>query len=66
MSQALSDVSVTCPYCYSEMTKEIEVVGGEQQVLYEDCEVCCAPMELSIRIDEEGEIRQVRVRPGNS
>ncbi|MBU0656403.1 MAG: CPXCG motif-containing cysteine-rich protein [Gammaproteobacteria bacterium] len=65
MSQALSYTNITCPYCYSEFPTEIDVTGGSQDY-YEDCQVCCNPIALLIRIDDNGEIARIEVTPGNS
>lgn len=64
MPQALVFNNVTCPYCYSSMSTEIDVSGGSQGYI-EDCQVCCAPMELYVHVDDEGEVDNIEVRPGN-
>jgi predicted DCC family thiol-disulfide oxidoreductase YuxK len=64
MPQALVYSDITCPYCYSNMSTEIDVSAGSQDY-YEDCEVCCAPMELFIHVDDQGEIAQIDVKRGN-
>lgn len=64
MSQALTYSNITCPYCYSEFSTEVDVTGGSQEY-YEDCQICCNPLALSIRIDDNGEITHIEVMPGN-
>lgn len=64
MPQALVYCNVTCPYCYSTNTTEIDISAGSQDY-YEDCQVCCAPMELFVDIDDQGEVGAVEVKPGN-
>lgn len=64
MSQALVDTTVTCPYCYSNFTTTVDVTAGSQEY-YEDCQVCCNPLQLFIHIDADGEITRIDVQPGN-
>ncbi len=65
MSQALTYTSITCPYCHSEFSTEIDVTAGSQDY-YEDCQVCCNPIELDIHIDADGNIAFIDVKPGNT
>ena len=65
MSQALTHNSIICPYCYSKFTTEIDHTAGNQEY-YEDCRVCCNPIQLFIAIDEDGEIISIEAEPGNS
>ncbi len=64
MSQALTYTNITCPSCYSQFDTEIDITAGSQSY-YEDCHVCCNPIELSIHIDADGEITFIDVKPGN-
>jgi hypothetical protein len=49
------DLSVACPYCGEEF--EVHVTSEEDgQTLYEDCEVCCRPISLHVRM-EDGELQ---------
>ncbi|MDB2622292.1 CPXCG motif-containing cysteine-rich protein [Flavobacteriales bacterium] len=45
------DSYFTCPYCFEEQSKLVDF-SIRQQVFIEDCEVCCNPIEFSIRIDD--------------
>lgn len=65
MSQALIHTNITCPYCYSQFSTTVDVTGGNQDY-YEDCQVCCNPLELFVRIDTDGEITSIEVMPGNT
>jgi len=49
--------SVSCPYCGVEVALAIDPGGGTVQQYIEDCEVCCQPMQLTVRWDEEGAAR---------
>ena len=47
-------VHISCPYC----GKSCEIVidpSVSQQEYIEDCQVCCRPIHLRIRIGAEGE-----------
>ncbi|WP_424567109.1 CPXCG motif-containing cysteine-rich protein, partial [Thiothrix litoralis] len=55
----------TCPYCYSAFSTEIDITAGSQDY-YEDCQICCNPIQLFIHIDADGEITSINVEPGNS
>jgi hypothetical protein len=45
---------VGCPYCGEEIELVVDPGGGSVQQYIEDCEVCCRPMQLEVRWDEEG------------
>ena len=64
MPQALVFCDITCPYCYSANSTEVDISAGSQDYV-EDCQVCCAPMELFIHINDQGEVAGVDVKPGN-
>ncbi|MEZ5449493.1 MAG: CPXCG motif-containing cysteine-rich protein [Thiolinea sp.] len=65
MPQALVYQDVTCPYCYSSMTTAIDISSGTSQDYYEDCQVCCAPMELRVQLSDDGQIEMLEIMPGN-
>lgn len=64
MPEALINADITCPYCFSELTTSVDLSAGGQDY-YEDCQVCCNPMQLVIHIDYEGELSSIDVQPGN-
>jgi hypothetical protein len=41
-----------CPYCGESVTMLLEPGPGEQTYV-EDCEVCCNPIGLRFRIDDD-------------
>lgn len=48
-------VSVDCPYCGEGM--DVHVTSEQDgQSMYEDCGVCCRPVQLHIQV-EEGELQ---------
>jgi transcription elongation factor Elf1 len=42
-----------CAFCGEENTTFIDVSQGTQQKYIEDCQVCCRPNILYVRIDED-------------
>ena len=42
-----------CPYCWEEISMLLDPSASQTYV--EDCEVCCNPIEISMRF-EEGEL----------
>ena len=49
----LEDVSVTCPYCWEPIPLELDLSAGSQTYI-EDCSVCCRPITVLLRVDDEG------------
>jgi transposase-like protein len=46
---------VYCPYCGEENEIEIDLSAGKRQSYEEDCQVCCRPWKVSVKVDSEGE-----------
>lgn len=42
-----------CPYCGEQSVTEVDLSAGMTQRYIEDCQVCCRPMMLFVRFDEE-------------
>ena len=51
----IETVALHCPYC-GEPIEVVVDASVEQQSYVEDCPVCCQPMVLDLRVDEEGNI----------
>jgi hypothetical protein len=49
----LEDTSVTCPYCWESIPLELDLSAGSQTYT-EDCSVCCRPIVIRLRVDDEG------------
>jgi hypothetical protein len=49
-----SSVNVGCPYCGEIVTVVLDEGGGASQRYVEDCEVCCRPIQLSVRRSSDG------------
>ena len=50
----LTSAHIECPYC-GESLEIVVDASVRQQDYIEDCQVCCKPITLRIRIDDEGE-----------
>ena len=48
---------VSCPYCGAPNEIEIDPSGGKRQDYEEDCQVCCRPWQVRVRIGGSGEAR---------
>ena len=48
-----------CPSCGEEIVVPVDASAGEEQEYVEDCPVCCAPVLLQVRVEEDGEISVV-------
>lgn len=44
-----------CPYCAQPNSLAVDPSGGRQQTFTTDCEVCCRPIRITLRLDGEGE-----------
>lgn len=42
-----------CAYCGEENLTFVDLSAGWQQSYVEDCQVCCRPNVLFVRVDEE-------------
>jgi transposase-like protein len=50
----LQSESVVCPYCGEPNEIDIDPSGGSRQAYTEDCQVCCRPWQVKIRIAKDG------------
>lgn len=48
-----STVEYSCAYCGETNLTFIDLSAGGQQSYVEDCQVCCQPNVLYLRLDEE-------------
>ena len=49
-----SSTVVWCPYCGEQVELLVDAGGGGTQEYVEDCEVCCRPWNVRIRIESDG------------
>ncbi len=50
-----------CPHCFTEVSVMVDPSIPVQQYI-EDCERCCNPLEITVRI-EEGEVAEFTAQP---
>jgi hypothetical protein len=55
--ELIHETEITCPHCGESFPLLIDTSQGEQ-ILVEDCSVCCRPIALTIRC-RPGEIQSV-------
>jgi hypothetical protein len=54
-------VDIDCPYCGERYVTPIDLtVGGATFI--EDCQICCRPIELEVRVDDRGALESLAVR----
>lgn len=49
-----------CPYCFEQVSMIFETQYGKQTYI-EDCEVCCAPIEVMFEF-REGELINLEIK----
>jgi hypothetical protein len=52
----LSYQTVHCPYCGEPIELALDASAGAQSYI-EDCQVCCRPISVSVRVDDEGDVQ---------
>jgi hypothetical protein len=51
----LTTIHDVCPYCGSELELAVDTSAGSQEYI-EDCEVCCAPISITLQVGMNGEL----------
>lgn len=59
MDGDLLEREVTCPHCWETHRLFIDVSAGSADYV-EDCQVCCHPMDITLRIHGE-DIEEIQV-----
>lgn len=49
----LESVRLRCPHCGERFETLADTSGGDADYV-EDCPVCCRPIELHLRLDDDG------------
>ncbi len=57
----LEAVNLHCPYCGESFESSVDCSAGSQAYV-EDCAVCCRPIEVRIRIGDDGAIENVSTK----
>lgn len=58
-------VTVECPYCGEAFGTSADASAGSCTYV-EDCQVCCQPIEMELRVDEDGKLLELLARRGDS
>jgi hypothetical protein len=53
-------ISIECPHCGETFSLALDASEGSAEFTV-DCEVCCRPMTVSVRINDDGELEGVDV-----
>lgn len=53
MSSLLEERDIHCPWCGAGFTVLLDLSAGDSNYI-EDCQVCCEPINLDLRVDETG------------
>jgi hypothetical protein len=56
----VEEVVVQCPACGEALALDVDTTAGAEQSYFEDCAVCCRPMEVFVRC-QPGEILSLSV-----
>ena len=64
MTALVDNTLITCPYCWSTVELDVDCTAGDQ-TYYEDCQICCGCIEISIHIDENGNLLFAEARREN-
>lgn len=58
-------VVVNCPYCGEPFETSADASAGPCKYV-EDCQVCCQPIEMELRVDGDGNFEELLLRRGDS
>jgi hypothetical protein len=58
-------VVVHCPYCGEAFETGVDASAGLSRYV-EDCQICCQPIEMELRVDENGAFTELIARRGDS
>jgi len=58
-------VRVACPYCGEEFETSVDTSAGLCTYV-EDCQVCCQPIDMELRVDENGAFSELVARRGDA
>lgn len=58
-------VVVSCPYCGEAFETSADISAGPSKYV-EDCQICCQPIEMELRIDDNGGFLELLALRGDS
>ncbi|MDI1319187.1 MAG: CPXCG motif-containing cysteine-rich protein [bacterium] len=53
-------LSIECPHCGESFSLAFDAAEGSASFVI-DCEVCCRPMTLAVRVSNDGEIEGLEI-----
>ncbi len=53
-------ISIECPHCGETFSLALDASEGSAEFTV-DCEVCCRPMTVTVRVNDDGELEGVDV-----
>jgi transcription elongation factor Elf1 len=54
----LEAITIDCPYCGESFSTQIDLSAGSQHYV-EDCAVCCRPIEIALRVDDDDGLLEI-------
>ena len=54
-------ITIHCPYCGESYEAVVDPSAGSQRYI-EDCAVCCRPIEIALKVGDDGELIEVSTR----
>jgi transcription elongation factor Elf1 len=57
----IETITLDCPYCGESFVTSADLSAGSQRYV-EDCAVCCRPIEVFLRVGDDGELLGVESR----
>ena len=57
----IETIAIHCPYCGESYETVVDLSAGSQHYV-EDCAVCCKPIEIALRVAEDGSLDEVSTR----
>lgn len=64
-SVAVEFATVNCPYCGESFETGVDASAGSSTYV-EDCQVCCQPIEMELRVADDGTVQELITRRGDS
>jgi hypothetical protein len=57
--------TVMCPYCGEAFETRVDASAGSCTYV-EDCQVCCQPIEMRLRVGDDGSVEELITQRGDS
>ena len=56
MTRPVESTAITCPVCFETFEIVVDVSEGREQEFIYDCEICCRPIVVKLRISGDGTV----------